>query len=64
MKATYYNEGLVPHVLNVARQTDTTVDLADDSGTLIVTQCPLSDEPKVGHAVLIKGKGEDAKKAK
>ncbi len=40
--------------LNVVKtHEDGTVDLADGKGTLIVTSCPVSDSPKVGHAVLV-----------
>lgn len=65
MKATYYNDNLIPHVLNAKENKDGTVDLSDEAGNVLVTNCPLSDEPKVGHAVLIKDKKPaEEKKAK
>ena len=57
MKATYYSAANSPFPLNVVEgrsAKDWLVDLANDSGDLVVTDCPVSDSPKAGHAVLAK----------
>ena len=57
MKATYYSAANSPFPLNVVEgkaAKDGLVDLANDSGDLVVTDCPVSDSPKAGHAVLAK----------
>lgn len=64
MKATYYSAVNTPHSLNVVEGKPTKegfVDLANDNGDLVVTDCPISDAPKAGHAVL--PKAEKPKKA-
>jgi len=57
MKATYYGTVNSPHLLNVVEgraAKDGLVDLMNDDGVIIVTDCPVSDSPKTGHAVLAK----------
>lgn len=57
MKATYYSTVNSPFLLNVVEgksAKDGLVNLANDSGDLVVTDCPVSDSPKAGHAVLAK----------
>jgi len=57
MKATYYSAVNSPFSLNVVEgkaAKEGIVDLANDSGDLVVTDCPVSDSPKAGHAVLAK----------
>jgi len=57
MKATYYSAINSPCSLNVVEgraAKDGLVDLMDDSGAIIVTDCPVSDSPKAGHAVVAK----------
>jgi hypothetical protein len=57
MKATYYSAVNSPCLLNVVEGKAAKVglvDLANDSGDLIVTDCPVNDSPKAGHAVLAK----------
>jgi hypothetical protein len=57
MKATYYSAVNSPFTLNVVEGKAAKgglVDLANDSGYLVVTDCPVSDSPKAGHAVLVK----------
>lgn len=57
MKATYYSAVNSPFALNVVEgkpAKEGLVDLANDNGDLVVTDCPVSDSPKAGHAVLAK----------
>ena len=57
MKAIYYSAVNSPFPLNVVEgkvAKEGLVDLANDSGDLRVTDCPLSDSPKAGYAVLAK----------
>ena len=57
MKATYYSAANSPFLLNVVEGNGAKnglIDLANDSGDLVVTDCPVSDSPKSGHAVLAK----------
>jgi len=57
MKATYYSAANSPFLLNVVEGKAPKaglVDLANDSGDLVVTDCPVSDSAKAGHAVLAK----------
>jgi hypothetical protein len=62
MKATYYGHLSSPHEHEAKENKDGTVDLHDASGTLKVGSCPLSDTPKVGHAVLVKEGSKEEKK--
>jgi hypothetical protein len=57
MKAKYYSDPTLKVFSNlvVAKENkDGTVDLADASGNLIVTSCPVTKEPTVGACVLVK----------
>ena len=57
MRATYYSAVNSPFLLNVVDGKPAKaglVDLANDSGDLVVTDCPVSDSVKAGHAVLAK----------
>lgn len=57
MKATYYSAVNSPFSLNVVEgkvAKEGLVDLANDSGDIVVTDCPVSDSAKAGHAVLAK----------
>jgi len=65
MKATYYSSVNSPCLLNVAEgkpEKAGLVDLADDNGDLVVTDCPVSETPKAGYAVLPKVEKPAAKK--
>lgn len=57
MKATYYNAINSPCTLNVVEgkaAKEGLIDLANDSGDIVVTDCPVDDSAKAGHAVLAK----------
>jgi hypothetical protein len=57
MKAKYYSDPSLKVFSNlvVAKENkDGTVDLADDTGTVIVTSCPVTKEPTLGSCVLVK----------
>lgn len=57
MKATYYSAPTSPCLLNVVEgktAKEGLVDLANDNGDIVVTDCPLADSAKAGHAVLVK----------
>lgn len=56
MKNARYYPDTSPKVFTpvkvVKTHEDGTVDLADGKGSVIVTSCPVSSSPQVGHAVL------------
>lgn len=65
MKAHYHQTGKPPVACEAKKNDDGTVDLSVD-GKLIVTGCPVSNEPLDGHATLVaeekKAKDEGADK--
>lgn len=62
MKGKYYVDQDRHTPVTCKENKDGTFDLTDPLGNLIVTSCPASDVPKVGHVVLIKEKpAKDAK---
>ena len=57
MKANYYSAANSPCLLNVVEgkaAKEGLVDLANDNGDIVVTDCPVADSAKAGHAVLVK----------
>lgn len=58
MKAARYYPDSNPKIfspLNVKTENDDgTVDLVNGKGVLVVGSCPVSDEPKEGHCVILK----------
>ncbi|MBK8037689.1 MAG: hypothetical protein IPK22_11220 [Verrucomicrobiaceae bacterium] len=64
MKGKYYVDTgrFVP--VTCKENKDGTFDLTNPMGELIVTSCPASDEPKVGHVVLTKEKPAKDEKSK
>lgn len=62
MKGKYYVDQDRFTPVTCKENKDGTFDLTDPIGNLIVTSCPASEVPKVGHVVLIKEKAKEKEK--